>query len=105
MLNFMRKLSLILSITNLLLFLIPLIILVLIDFSNNHGVSKGGAIIAYSILNILFVIPAIVYVVFYAKNMTKFWFEFLMVLLNFGALTWLLPQFKAYIIPLFTEVY
>ncbi len=88
-----KKINIVLSILNLLLFVIPIFI-----FEGNVTVSKFAIVVYYLLAYVWFVAPAIISLIVYVigkyKNKT---FDILMIILNIITIFWLFPQFKLYV--------
>lgn len=93
-----KKINIIVSVFNLVMFLVPVIIILLTDFTHSLFLSKGSSIFYHIIIYIWFATPAIISLIVYSiekyKNKT---FDILMIILNLIVLFWLFPMFKAYV--------
>lgn len=91
----MRKLTLVLSVLNLLFFIVPfMMILIFEKNSDNNPITRGMIVFYYSVQYIWYIIPAIFYLTTYFKGYKKQAYEFFMFLVNIFALLLLFPQFK-----------
>lgn len=94
----MRKLGVVLSLFNVVLFTGALMVLLFFtNSSDEHFPTKGGIVFYFLLYNIVSIIPAFAYLGLILGKIKRIWIDFLSVILNIGALMWLFPQFKAFV--------
>ena len=92
----MKKINLVASLINIVLFLTPLVLLVVAK-QGNLDLSKGLLVFYYIITSIWFCIPAMISLVLFIGKFENKILNVIMMILNIVALFWLLPQFNAYV--------
>jgi len=94
-----KKINIIVSVINSVMFLIPVLIFVYFILSSSEDSDLIWFLLLYVLAYIWFAIPSIISLIVYFKgkyeNKT---FNILMIILNIIALFWLFPMFKAYLV-------